>query len=56
MGESVQKPLSTNNPMIIDYATNGMRTDFLDIFRSSLLFCISTGLDMMAFQQYSEDL
>ena len=45
MGESVQKPLSTNNPMIIGYATNGMRTDFLDIFLGAhCSFCISTGL------------
>ncbi len=45
MGESVQEPLSTNNPMIIDYATNGMRTDFLDIFLGAhCSFCISTGL------------
>ena len=34
MGSLVQKSLDIHNNKIIDYATNGMRTDFLDIFLS----------------------
>lgn len=51
MGQFVKKKISTNNPMIIDYATNGMRTELLDIYLSSKCeFCISssTGLDGLA--------
>ena len=32
MGAVVDKPLLTQIPMVIDYAFNGMRTEFLDIF------------------------
>lgn len=32
MGAVVKEGLNINNPMIIDYATNGRRDDFLDIF------------------------
>jgi putative glycosyltransferase (TIGR04372 family) len=32
MGSVVKKELKTNNSMIIDYACNGDRTDFLDIY------------------------
>jgi len=32
MGASVKEPLKTKNPKIIDYAVNGSRTDFLDIY------------------------
>jgi putative glycosyltransferase (TIGR04372 family) len=48
MGHVVEKKLNTSNPKIFDYANNGMRTDFLDIFLSaSCTFAISTstGLD-----------
>ena len=51
MGHTVKKKIFTNNPMIIDYATNGMRTELLDIYLSSKCeFCISnsTGLDGLA--------
>jgi putative glycosyltransferase (TIGR04372 family) len=44
MGSKVNKKINFSNPKIIDYATNGMRTDFLDIFLGSeCLFWISTG-------------
>lgn len=48
MGHVVEKKLNTSNPKIFDYANNGMRTDFLDIFLSAhCTFAISTstGLD-----------
>jgi putative glycosyltransferase (TIGR04372 family) len=32
MGAVVKEALQTTNPMIIDYATNGSRSDFLDIY------------------------
>ena len=44
MGALVEQPLITNNPMIIDYAANGMRTEFMDIYLgANCTFCISTG-------------
>ena len=44
MGSKASKKISYANSKIIDYATNGMRTDFLDIFLGSeSLFWISTG-------------
>lgn len=44
MGAIVEKPLLTNHPLIFDYATNGMRTEFLDIYLGAhCKFCISTG-------------
>jgi putative glycosyltransferase (TIGR04372 family) len=44
MGRRVSKKISYGNSKIIDYATNGMRTDFLDIFLGSeCLFWLSTG-------------
>lgn len=49
IGSIVNKSMRTNgNNMIIDYSTNGLRTDFLDIFLlANCSFCISTsgGLD-----------
>jgi putative glycosyltransferase (TIGR04372 family) len=48
MGSVVGKPLVSSNPMIIDYATNGMRSDFMDVYLGAkCLFCIttSTGFD-----------
>ena len=42
-GVKVHKKLLADNPRIIDYATNGMRTDFLDIYLASKAsFVIST--------------
>lgn len=52
MGAEVDRPLLTQNPMIIDYAFNGMRTEFLDIFLGAhCAFCVSsgTGFDALPF-------
>jgi putative glycosyltransferase (TIGR04372 family) len=44
MGALVKEPLVSKHPRIIDYAANGMRTEFLDIFLGAYCsFCISTG-------------
>jgi putative glycosyltransferase (TIGR04372 family) len=44
MGAVVQKPFYSPNPKIIDYATNGCRTDFMDIYLGANCdFCITTG-------------
>ncbi len=45
MGAVVKAPLSSCHPRVIDYATNGMRSDFMDIYLGAkCLFCISTGM------------
>ncbi len=42
-GAVVQETLTSTNPRIIDYATNGMRTDFLDIYLAhNATFVVST--------------
>ena len=44
MGQIVKDPIRTSHPNIIDYATNGMRSEFLDLYLGSKCkFCISTG-------------
>jgi putative glycosyltransferase (TIGR04372 family) len=44
MGSSVQKSLTSDNPKIIDYATNGQRSDFMDIYLGAKChFFISVG-------------
>jgi putative glycosyltransferase (TIGR04372 family) len=44
MGAAVKKAINTNNKMIIDYAYNKLRTDFMDIYLASQCeFCITTG-------------
>lgn len=44
MGAKVHEAIKTTHPMVIDYATNGMRSDFMDIFLGAkCAFCISTG-------------
>lgn len=44
MGAKVHEAINTAHPMIIDYATNGMRSDFMDIYLGAkCLFAISTG-------------
>ncbi len=44
MGAIVEKPLISKHSRVIDYATNGMRTEFLDIFLGAhCAFCVSTG-------------
>ncbi len=43
MGAKVENSFACNNPMIIDYATNGMRTEFLDFYLAhECNFAIST--------------
>jgi putative glycosyltransferase (TIGR04372 family) len=44
MGAIVKEPFKSRHPRVIDYATNGMRTEFLDIFLGAKCqFSISTG-------------
>ena len=44
MGAIVKVPLISRHPRVIDYATNGMRTEFLDIFLGAhCTFAVSTG-------------
>jgi putative glycosyltransferase (TIGR04372 family) len=44
MGAIVKEPLISKHPRVIDYATNGMRTEFLDIFLGAhCVFTISVG-------------
>jgi putative glycosyltransferase (TIGR04372 family) len=48
MGSVVEKQLITDNPMIIDYASNELRSDFMDVYLgANCLFCLttSTGFD-----------
>lgn len=43
MGARVNQSLKSTNPKVIDYATNSMRSDFMDIYLGSKCqFCIST--------------
>jgi putative glycosyltransferase (TIGR04372 family) len=45
MGAKVKEAIKTEHPRVIDYATNGMRTDFMDIYLGAKCeFCLSTGL------------
>ena len=44
MGAKVREAMETAHPRIIDYATNGMRSDFMDIYLGAKCeFCISMG-------------
>jgi putative glycosyltransferase (TIGR04372 family) len=44
MGASVMNRMISDNPMVIDYASNGMRSDFMDIYLgANCKFCISNG-------------
>jgi putative glycosyltransferase (TIGR04372 family) len=44
MGSVVENYLDFNHPLFFDYASNGTRTEFLDIFLgANCTFCISTG-------------
>ena len=44
MGAFVKEAMHADHPMIIDYATNGMRSDFMDIYLGAKCeFCISNG-------------
>ena len=43
MGKKVKKSIKTSNPMIIDYANSGMRSDFMDIYLgANCTFLLST--------------
>ena len=43
MGAKVHSAINTSHSMVIDYATNGMRTDFMDIYLgANCTFAIST--------------
>lgn len=49
MGSIVEKSFAGNNPKIIDYATNGLRSDFMDIYLGAKChFFISTGTGLDA--------
>lgn len=53
MGALVKEPLVSKHPKVIDYATNGMRTEFLDIFLvHTALFVSRQALAGTAFQLY----
>jgi len=44
MGAKVHATMKSNHPKVIDYATNGMRSDFMDIYLGAkCTFCISVG-------------
>lgn len=44
MGAKVRETLKSSHPKVIDYATNGMRSDFMDVYLGAKCdFCISTG-------------
>ena len=52
MGAVVREAMAVDNPMIIDYAAKGLRTDFMDIYLGAKCsFCISTttGFDAVPF-------
>ena len=43
MGAVVQKPLTSNHPRVIDYAMNGTRSEFMDVYLGAkCMFCLST--------------
>jgi putative glycosyltransferase (TIGR04372 family) len=45
MGANTNQLFETDNPQIIDYATNGMRSEFMDIYLGAkCTFCISSSL------------
>lgn len=44
MGATVNAPLRSTHPRVIDYAANGMRSDFMDIYLGARCrFCLSVG-------------
>lgn len=52
MGAKVREAIKTTHPMVIDYATNGMRSDFMDIYLGAkCAFCISSGTGWDAIPQ-----
>ena len=40
MGAVVETPLASNHARVINYATNGMRSEFLDIYIAGHLACL----------------
>ena len=49
MGAKVREAMKTVHPRVIDYATNSMRSDFMDIYLGAKCkFCISTGTGLDA--------
>lgn len=45
MGAKVRAAIKSAHPNVIDYATNGMRSDFMDIYLGAkCAFCISVGI------------
>ena len=54
MGSKVLKAMETSHPRVIDYAGNGMRSDFLDIYLgANCAFCITSGTGWDAIPQMS---
>jgi len=52
MGAKVREAMKTAHPRVIDYATNGMRSDFMDVYLGAKCeFCISTGLGLDAISE-----
>lgn len=52
MGAVVKAPFNSSHPKVIDYATNGMRSDFMDVYLGAKCkFCISnsTGFDAVPY-------
>ncbi|MDA9550044.1 TIGR04372 family glycosyltransferase [bacterium] len=44
MGSIVKSPINSSHPKVIDYAWDGMRTDFMDIYLGAkCLFCLTSG-------------
>ncbi len=51
MGAVVAGPINSNHPNVIDYATSGLRTDFMDIYLASKCFFYlgsNSGIDLVA--------
>ena len=43
-GAKVHEPMKSKHPRVIDYATNGMRSDFMDVYLAAKCdFCLSGG-------------
>ncbi len=52
MGAKVRDPIDSNHPKIIDYAVNGMRTEFMDVYLGAKCFfsiSTSTGWDSIPY-------
>lgn len=55
MGAKVHEAINTPHPRVIDYATNGMRTDFMDVYLGAkCTFCLTsgTGWDSIAWSTF----